>query len=398
MSALKDLVPRHLTCLGGDVASAVTCVMARPATVCGSRPLSKPSLSEPIMYVEPSSAQRECDPDSVSGHDLSLVAEASPDKRESATAVLQVAGLKKRYGVLEAVAGVTFNVHQGEVFGLLGLNGAGKTTLISLLATERRPSGGDALLFGQSIRDQSRAVRQMIGVAPQEIALYPMLTAAENLRFFGRIYGIRRTALASRVEELLHFVGLEDRANHRVATLSSGMQRRLNLAAALVHRPKLILLDEPTAGVDPQSRDQILKIVRRLRDNGNAILYTTHYMEEAEELCDRLGVLSEGKLIAVGTLEALLSGNEFAEIIEVAGLPAGIDLAALGALRGVCRVERFDGLLRLFVKRATDLLEPLQKLIRRSDQVRLKIAPLSLESLFLHLTGRKLGAGRELGE
>jgi ABC-2 type transport system ATP-binding protein len=350
------------------------------------------------MYAESSSARREYELASLSTHNLSPVAAASPDERVSATAALRVVGLHRRYGAIEAVAGVTFDILQGEIFGLLGLNGAGKTTLISILATERRPSDGDALLFGRSIRDQPRAVRQMIGVAPQEIALYPMLTAAENLSFFGRMYGVSGSALASRVAELLHFIGLEDRADDRVATFSGGMKRRLNLAAALVHRPKLILLDEPTAGVDPQSRDQILKIVRRLRDSGNAILYTTHYMEEAEGLCDRLGILSEGKLIAVGTLDALLSREEFAEIIEMTGLPAGIDLAAIGALKGVRRVERLDGVVRLFVQRAADLLGPLQKLIRRSGHVRLKITPLSLESLFLHLTGRNLRAGSELGE
>jgi ABC-2 type transport system ATP-binding protein len=349
------------------------------------------------MYSQSSSARRECELDSVGDHDLSLITAVSAVERTS-TAVLRVAELNKRYGVIEAVAGVTFEIHQGEIFGLLGLNGAGKTTLISILATERRPSGGDAFLFGRSIHDQPRAVRQMIGVAPQEIAIYPMLTAAENLRFFGRIYGVSRAELPSRIEELLHLVGLEDRGNHRVATFSGGMKRRLNLAAALVHRPKLILLDEPTAGVDPQSRDQILNIVRHLRDSGNAILYTTHYMEEAEGLCDRLGILSEGKLIAVGTLDALLGRQEFAEIIEMTGLRARIDLVEIGSLKGVCRVERVDGSLRLFVKCATDLLGPLQKLVRRSDQVRLKITPLSLESLFLHLTSRELHASKEIAE
>ncbi len=343
------------------------------------------------MYAQLSSARRECEVDSVSGHSLSLVAAASPVERESARVALRVDGLSKRYGAVEAVAGVTFDIRQGEVFGLLGLNGAGKTTLISMLATERRPSGGDALLFGRSIRDERRAVRGMIGIAPQEIALYPMLTAVENLRFFGRIYGVRRAELARRVGELLHFVGLEGRGNDCVATFSGGMKRRLNLAVALVHRPKLILLDEPTVGVDPQSREQILKIVRRLRDSGKAILYTTHYMEEAEGLCDRLGVLSEGKLVAVGTLDALLTNLEFSEIIEVSGLPSGIDLAAIHALEGVCRIERVDGLVRLFVKRAADFLGPLQRIISRSNQnVRLKIAPLSLEHLFLHLAGREL--------
>jgi len=332
------------------------------------------------MSPQPSSARRE-------RHGLSLVASLG---RKPSGVALRVEGLNKRYGDIEALADVTFDVRQGEVFGLLGLNGAGKTTLISILATDRRPSGGDALLFGKSIRNEPRAVRQMIGVAPQEIALYPMLTAAENLRFFGRIYGVGGKALTSRVEELLHFVGLEGRGNDCVATFSGGMKRRLNLAVALVHRPKLILLDEPTAGVDPQAREQILKIVRGLRDSGSAILYTTHYMEEAEGLCDRLGILNGGKLVAAGTLDALLSNLEFSEIIELTGLPSGIDLGALGALESVCHVERYDGMVRLYVSRVADFLGPLQKIISRFDHARLKIAPLSLESLFLHLTGRRL--------
>jgi ABC-2 type transport system ATP-binding protein len=303
---------------------------------------------------------------------------------------LRVEALTKRFGAIEVLADVSFDVRQGEIFGLLGPNGAGKTTLISMLATERRPSAGDALVFGHSIRHEWRAVRQMIGVAPQEIALYPMLTAAENLRFFGRIYDVRGAELQSRIEQLLHLVGLQDRGNDRVATYSGGMMRRLNLAVALVHRPKLILLDEPTAGVDPQSREEILDLVRRLRDDGNAILYTTHYMEEAERLCDRLCILNEGKLVAVGTFDALLRTLDFSEVIELKGLSAPADLAPLRELGGVCHVERGDGLVRLFVKRAADFLEPLQKIISRDKCARLRIAPISLESLFLHLTGREL--------
>ena len=216
-------------------------------------------------------------------------------------------------------------------------------------------------------------------------------TAAENLQFFGRIYGVRQPALRERIDELLALVGLDAHRDHQVGIFSGGMKRRLNLAVSLVHRPKLILLDEPTAGVDPQSREQILKIIAGLRHDGNAILYTTHYMEEAERLCDRLGILSEGKLVAVGTLDELLSGTEFGEIIEVRGLPAGVDLAGMQALGGVSRIERADGVVRLYVKRAADYLWPLQKIINRSDKnVRIKIAPLSLEDLFLHLTGREL--------
>jgi len=338
------------------------------------------------MYALSSSAPWNREIDSADEQGL-VLAEAV---RDQGKAVLCVEALSKRYGRIEALANVSFDVQHGEVFGLLGLNGAGKTTLISILATERRPSAGDALLLGYSIRDQRRAVRQMIGVAPQEIALYPMLTAAENLRFFGRIYGLGGAELASRVEQLLHFVGLQDRSSDRVLTYSGGMKRRLNLAVALVHGPKLVLLDEPTAGVDPQSREEILNLVRRLRDAGKAILYTTHYMEEAEGLCDRLGILNKGRLVAIGTLDALLHSLEFSEIIELKGLSAQADLAAIGALAGVFRVEHGDGLVRLFVKRAADFLGALRKIIGYDKSVRIRIAPISLESLFLHLTGGEI--------
>ncbi len=305
--------------------------------------------------------------------------------------MLRVDGLQKRYGATAAVAGLSFEVREGEVFGLLGPNGAGKTTTISILATERRPSGGDALLVNHSIRREPRVVRHMIGVVPQDVALYPMLTAAENLRFFGRLYGVRRAELEKRIDELLHFVGLEGRRNDYVGTFSGGMKRRLNLAVALVHRPKLILLDEPTVGVDPQSREHIFAIVHRLRDAGHAILYTTHYMEEAEGLCDRLGIVDQGKLIAMGTLDALLATLGCGETIEVRGLPPGTDLTAIRAAGGMCRIERSDGVTRLFVSGAARFLEPLQKIISRSTQpVQVRMAPVSLEHLFLHLTGKEL--------
>jgi len=309
---------------------------------------------------------------------------------------LRVVGLSKQYGATTAVNGLNFEIREGEIFGLLGPNGAGKTSTIAMLATHRRPSDGDATLFGHSARKEPYQVRQMIGFAPQEISLYPELTAAENLQFFGRIYGMNRAELGPRVEELLSMVGLYLHGDKRVGTFSGGMKRRLNLAVSIVHRPKLILLDEPTAGVDPESREQILNIIGGLRDNGCAILYTTHYMEEAERLCDRVGILSEGRLVAVGTLDTLLSEQDYAEVIEVRGLRAGIDLAAMQAWGGVSRIERDrgDGMTRLYVKRSADFLLPLQKIISRSNQnVRLKISPLSLEDLFLHLTGKTLSAG-----
>jgi ABC-2 type transport system ATP-binding protein len=324
------------------------------------------------------------DPDTRAGPFL------QPETTEKKVA-LRVVGLTKRYATTTAVNALNFEIREGEIFGLLGPNGAGKTTTIAMLATQHRPSSGDATLFGHSASKDPFLVRQLIGLAPQEVSLYPALTAAENLQFFGRIYGVRHAELRERIDELLALVGLDTHRDDQVGIFSGGMKRRLNLAVSLVHRPKLILLDEPTAGVDPQSREQILKIIGDLRDDGNAILYTTHYMEEAERLCDRLGILSEGKLVAVGTLESLLSGLEFAEIIEVRGLPAGVDLGGMKALGGVSRIERGDGVVRLYVKRATDYLWPLQKILNRADQnARIKIAPLSLENLFLHLTGMEL--------
>jgi ABC-2 type transport system ATP-binding protein len=327
-------------------------------------------------------------------NDLRLV----EPSRQRKKVVLHVEDLRKRYGSTEALAGVSFDVHQGEVFGLLGLNGAGKTTLISILATERHPSGGDALLMGRSIRHEWRAIRHMIGVAPQENALYPMLTASENLRFFGRMYDVHGVELENRVAQLLGFVGLQNRGDDLVANYSGGMKRRLNLAAALVHQPELILMDEPTSSVDPQSREEILQLVRRLRDEGKSILYTTHYMEEAEGLCDRLGILEKGKLVAIGTLDALLSNVEYPEIIELKGLSPHAELSAINSLRGIGHVEYRDGVARLFVKHAVDFLEPLQKIVSRDRSVRLRIVPISLENLFLHLTGRKAHAARNICE
>lgn len=313
------------------------------------------------------------------------------ERTSPGSVVLRVDGLQKHYGATEAVAGVTFEIREGEVFGLLGRNGAGKTTTISMLATARRPSGGDATLFGQSLRGDPTAVRHLIGVVPQDIAVYPGLTAAENLRFFGRLYGVRRGALESRIAELLHFVGLDDQRHQYVATLSGGMRRRLNVAVALVHRPRLLLLDEPTVGVDPQSREYIFGLVHRLRDAGHAIVYTTHYMDEAAALCDRLGIMDHGKLIAIGTLDDLLAEVGCGEVIEVRGLRPGTDIAPLNAARGVCRIERAEGVMRLFVTSAVRVLGPLQRLVSRvPHRVQVKITPLSLEQVFLQLTGTEL--------
>jgi len=310
---------------------------------------------------------------------------------EAGSVVVRVQDLRKRYGAIEAVKGLSFEIHAGEVFGLLGPNGAGKTTTISVLATQLRPSGGDATILGCSVRANVAQVRRAIGVVPQDIAVYPMLTAAENVRFFGRMYDVEKVELERRIDEILALVGLDGRRDDQVRTFSGGMRRRLNLAVSLVHRPKLVLLDEPTVGVDPHSREHIFQIVRRLRDAGTAVLYTTHYMEEAERLCDRLGIMDEGRIIAMGTLEVLLADLGCAEIIEVRGLPVGMSLDSLQRTPGVCRLEQQEGVTRLFVTSAAHVLAPLHDAIAGCrERVFVEIAPLSLETLFLQLTGKEL--------
>ncbi len=307
------------------------------------------------------------------------------------SAALRVEGLRRRYGAVEAVRGVSFEIQAGEVFGLLGPNGAGKTTTISLITTEHRPSAGDAYVFGYSVCTSAAAVRPLVGLVPQEVSLYPELTARENLWFFGRMYRVPSGELGRRVDELLELVGLEGRRDDRVSTFSGGMKRRLNLAAGLIHQPRLVLLDEPTVGVDPHSREHLFTLVRRLAATGHAVLYTTHYMEEAERLCDRLGIMDEGRIIAAGPLATLLTEAGCSEVVLVRGLPGGADLGDLRSAPGVLRIETREGLTRVFVHRAAHVLEPLQRLLARCpESVTIAMAPASLETLFLQLTGKEL--------
>jgi ABC-2 type transport system ATP-binding protein len=230
---------------------------------------------------------------------------------------LRVEQLSRSFAGVEAVKGISFDVAEGETFGLLGPNGAGKTTTLSMLSTLIPATRGDALVFGHSLANEMHPVRALVGLAPQQISLYPELTAAENLAFFGRLYGVSRSALRERSLRLLEKVGLTARRDDRVATYSGGMRRRLNLACSLIHEPRLLLLDEPTAGVDPQSRENIFEAIQEIAASGTAIIYTTHYMEEAEQLCDRIAILDEGRIVALGTLEELLTLVGKGEVIEV---------------------------------------------------------------------------------
>ncbi|HNH26596.1 MAG TPA: ATP-binding cassette domain-containing protein, partial [Anaerolineales bacterium] len=219
--------------------------------------------------------------------------------------ILEVQNLEKNYGDFKAVKGISFDIKEGEIFSLLGPNGAGKTTTISMLSTLYTPTAGDATIAGHSITKAPMAVRNAIGVVPQDLALYEDLNARENLTFWGQMYGLGGSALKNRVEEVLNQIGLVDKAKDRVKTYSGGMKRRVNIGVGLLHKPKLLFMDEPTVGIDPQSRRAILDTVKDLNKQGMTVLYTTHYMEEAEELSDRVGIIDHGELIAIGTQKEL---------------------------------------------------------------------------------------------
>ncbi len=219
--------------------------------------------------------------------------------------MVAVRRLTKRFGERAAVDGISFAIGRGEIFGLLGPNGAGKSTTVNMLSTYLTPDGGEITVAGHTLRD-AMAVKRLVGVVPQELALYDDLTALENLDFFARIYDVPRGQRRARAQEVLEMVGLADRAREPVKSFSGGMKRRLNLALGIVHRPTFLMLDEPTVGVDPQSREKIFDIIRDLQRGGTTLLYTTHYMEEAEQLCDHIAIMDDGRIVAMGTLEELL--------------------------------------------------------------------------------------------
>jgi ABC-2 type transport system ATP-binding protein len=229
---------------------------------------------------------------------------------------VQVLNLVKTFGKIEAVKGVSFTIGRGEIFGLLGPNGAGKSTTINMMCGYLAPTSGDTIIDGLSITKEPMKVKRILGVVPQEIALYNDLTSMENLEFFGEIYGLPRKERRLRAEDVLHFVGLYERRNEPVKNFSGGMQRRINMAIAMLHQPNLLLMDEPTVGVDPQSRENIFDTIEKLRDKGTTILYTTHYMEEAERLCNHIAIMDEGHIIAMGTLEELLALREQSREIQ----------------------------------------------------------------------------------
>jgi len=306
---------------------------------------------------------------------------------------IQVRDLHKSFAENLAVQGVSFDVEQGEIFSLLGPNGAGKTTTISMLSCLLRPDDGDALVMGHSIRTEAMGVKSVLGVVPQEIALYEDLTARENLTFWGKMYGLRGSALKSRVIEVLDVIGLTERANDRVGKYSGGMKRRVNIGVALLHKPGVIYMDEPTVGIDPQSRRSILDSVVALKNQGMTVLYTTHYMEEAQELSDHIAIMDHGKLIACGTHDQLvkLVGQQTRIDLTVDVEPARVS-ESWQTIDGVTRVTMGEQQISVLVDDSNRVLPRLFD--AATDQsariTSVDIREPNLEAVFLHLTGRAL--------
>jgi ABC-2 type transport system ATP-binding protein len=304
--------------------------------------------------------------------------------------ILQVRQLIKNFGTVRALDDVSFDVREGEIFGLLGPNGAGKTTLLSIVSCLLEPTAGEARILGRLVRRSDRELRRHIGIVPQELAIYGELSARENLLFFGGLYGLNGSDLERTVDDVLEAIGLEDRGRQRAGTFSGGMKRRLNLGASLVHRPRLLLLDEPTTGVDPQSRNHIFEEVRRLNGQGMTIVYTSHYMEEVQALCPRIGIIDHGRLIACDRLPNLLR--------QLTGLIRFRVPVLTPALR-----ERLKQLpdVRLTENKETcelecrDVKAVLLQLVailneQQTELTSLEIEEPNLERVFLHLTGRGL--------
>jgi len=305
--------------------------------------------------------------------------------------MISVSNLSKKYDSQQALNGINFEIKEGEFFGLLGPNGAGKTTTISIMSTILEPSGGVVKIDGLDVASKSAECKRRIGVVPQEIALYNELSAYQNLLFWGSLYDVPKPELKKRIEEILKLFGLWDRKDDKVKTYSGGMKRRINIASALLHQPKVLFMDEPTVGIDPQSRNLIYEVIEKLHKDGMTIVYTTHYMEEAERFCDRIAIIDNGQIIAQGSLEELKNSVAIKEtiVISFSNLTEEFLKQILAKNKDVKQV---DDSLQFFSLNAKN---DLSKIILQCNEIGLEILQIeiqkvNLETIFLNLTGKQL--------
>jgi ABC-2 type transport system ATP-binding protein len=307
--------------------------------------------------------------------------------------VLTCRGLQRSFGDQPAVVDIGFDIAPGETFGLLGPNGAGKTTTISMIAGLLRPDAGEITVAGQRMTPTAAEAKGAVGLVPQELAIYPDLSARENLTFFGRLYGLAKAPLKTRTDEVLEVIGLTDRADDRAGEFSGGMKRRLNIGIGLLHEPTLLILDEPTVGVDPQSRNAILESVEQLSGVGLAVLYTTHYMEEAERLCDRIAIVDQGRVVAEGTRRELVAslGEQDLVRLEVSG-DAAAAASACARVEGVLSVDVEDTTVVCLTHGAGSRLVTLLATVAEhgATVTGVEVREPDLEDVFLHLTGKAL--------
>jgi len=307
--------------------------------------------------------------------------------------VLEIQGLTKKFGNFVAVDNMTLNVKEGEIFGFLGSNGAGKSTTINMISSLLQPSAGEIRILGKDSRKHSRHAKTNLGIVPQDLAIYDDMTAYENVAFFAGLYGLRGKLLKERTEEALEFVGLGDRAKSRPSTFSGGMKRRLNIACAIAHKPSLIIMDEPTVGIDPQSRNYILESVKKLNESGCTVIYTSHYMEEVEEICSRVAIVDHGKIIADGTKEQLKAIITDVKDLSIELKPgSAYSLQSISEIPGVRAVNEKEGRLSIQSDAAVDNLNRILKsLMDGGAEVKaLQEEEPNLETVFLTLTGRSL--------
>lgn len=309
--------------------------------------------------------------------------------------ILEVKDIKKYYKENKAVNGLSFNLYKGEILGFLGPNGAGKSTTINILSTILKHDEGEIKFFGTNIKDNKKWIKSQLGIVPQELAIFEEISAYKNVEFFTSLYGVSGKNLKNAVLEALKMVGLEDKKDSKPITFSGGMKRRLNIACAIAHKPKILILDEPTVGIDPQSRNHILESIKKLRDNGTTIIYTTHYMEEVEEIADRVVIMDKGTKISEGTILELMESYRNTRVYKISIDPINNDNFKYNFLYEIEGIQKVEVTGNCFSITTIKEIENLDKIILSLIERNIKISHITseegnLEMVFLKLTGRKL--------